>query len=304
MARAPFATWNPIRGCPGIPYIPGARKCGVLHSTEGGPIYTPRADGSYLGVFTPPQFTVGANGVFQHIDTSLASYAAVNLAGGVETNRYGCIQIEVCGRAAEAPDWPLEVYGNLALLMRWIELNEGVRPEPVDGFHSYPPEDGIRLDGHEPWRISFADWPAFDGWCGHQHMPENKHGDPGKIRLDLLFAKSKPVPQEDDDAMAITLPVGPVNTTGSRAGRYPKVIPELDQHRLKGVEGATFDWAQGVTNAFGVSLLDIDDALAGLTVAWPCRVAKAADVAGNPVIVVTDSQLADYAFPVKVSVPD
>lgn len=119
----------------------------------------------------------------------------------------------------------------------------------------------------------------------------------------LAMVAAELAPPEEDDSMGITFPVGPVNQSGPRAGRYPKVIPELDQKRLKAAEGASFDWPQGVTNAFGLSILDIEDALPGVAIQWPCRVAKAADVAGNPVIVVTDSGFADFAFPVKVVVP-
>lgn len=108
---------------------------------------------------------------------------------------------------------------------------------------------------------------------------------------------------EEDDSMGITLPVGPVNESGPRAGRYPKVIPDLAARRLTGVEGAVFDWPHGVTNAFGLSILDIDEALPGLTVQWPCRVAKAQTPNGEPCVVVTDSGYADFAFPVRVNVP-
>jgi len=126
----------------------------------------------------------------------------------VETNRQGALQIEVCGRAADAQTWPAETYVNLALTMRWLEHEHGIRAAPVDDFHYYPPEGGIRLDGHEPWRMSFGTWNGFDGWCGHQHVPENNHGDPGKIRVDLLFPKGKPPTNEV--APMYDPPLGPI----------------------------------------------------------------------------------------------
>lgn len=201
MSRCPFAAWNPIRGYPGLTFVPGVPMRGVLHSTEVPGIYNPRADGSYFGGASPPHFTVDAAGVWQHVDTGLGSYALLNRSGGVETNREGCIQIEVMGRASEAPDWPLDVYRELAKLMRWIEADCGIDASYVDDGHAslddwYWPDGRVRYRvGTEPWRISFTDWPSVNCWVGHQHCPENEHTDPGKVRLDLLFpAKSGGTP--------------------------------------------------------------------------------------------------------------
>jgi hypothetical protein len=39
--------------------------------------------------------------------------------------------------------------------------------------------------------MSTAQWRGFDGWCGHQHVPNNTHGDPSDINIHALL--------EDDD---------------------------------------------------------------------------------------------------------
>lgn len=140
--------------------------------------------------------------------------------------------------------------------------------------------------------------------CRFMGWPQDGHHDVGdEFPWDWFLTTVEAELSEEDDSMGITFPVGPVNQSGPRPGRYPKVIPDLKAHRLTAAEGAVWDWPYGVTNAFGLSILDIDDALPGITVEWPCRVAKAADAAGNPVIVVTDSGFADFAFPVKVTAP-
>lgn len=218
VSRCPFASWNPIRGYPGLSFVQGVPMRGVLHSTEVIGFYRPRSDGSYFGGAAPPHFTVDANTIWQHIDTSLGAYALENRAGGVETNREGAIQIEVMGRAAEAPTWTEATYTNLARLMRWVEADCGIDAEYIDEGHYYPPENGIRL-GQEPWRISFADWPSVNCWVGHQHCPENSHGDPGKVRLDLLFP-AKTGDFEEDAMAKVLLNTGPAGPWATAAPRW------------------------------------------------------------------------------------
>lgn len=186
MSRCPWAAWNPIRNHPGLPFVPGVPMRGVLHSTEVPGPYRPRADGSYFGGASPPHFTVDLETVWQHVDTSLGAYALENRSGGVETNRMGSIQIEVMGRASDAPFWSDGLYAQVARLMRWIEADTGVEARYIDEGHPYPVPAGVYY-GREPWRIGFADWLTVNCWVGHQHCPENSHGDPGAVRLDLLF---------------------------------------------------------------------------------------------------------------------
>src|SRR6185503_261089 len=152
----PFAAPNPVRGYPGFPFVPGVPMRGVLHSTEVKGRYFPRADGSYFGGASPPHFTVDGFTVWQHVDTGLASYAVENRPGGVETNREGCIQIEVMWQAADAPNITFDILANLSRLMRWIEAEHGIQARYIDEGHFYPPENGIRL-GSEPWRIPFSE---------------------------------------------------------------------------------------------------------------------------------------------------
>lgn len=249
MSRCPFAIWSPILGKPGIPYVEGARKRGVIHSTQGGYDYTPRPDGSYLGVWTPPQLTVARNGVFQHIDTDWASYAAVNLAGGVETNRYGCVQLEVCGKAEDAPDWPDETYANLARTLRWAEEEHGIRPAYIDEGHIVWddwlwPDGRTRYSvGHEPWRIPMTAWADVDCWVGHCHVPENEHADPGKVRLDLLFPKAKPPTTEDDEMprYAYFPSWAETHQDGPFLGQKPVVVVDEATGRVRGRSGCTFE---------------------------------------------------------------
>lgn len=173
--------WYPaatvVTGNTGGTYTGGPFK-GVLHTTEGGT--AAGAIGAYRKNNSWPHFTVDRDGmVYQHNPIDQASRALKNLAGGAQTNRDSAIQIEVVGRA-DSPVWPLVQTAALQLLMRWIEVQTGIKQTgPV--FH------GGGATAVQPFRFTAAQWDAFNGWCGHQHVPENTHWDPGAIDIKKLF---------------------------------------------------------------------------------------------------------------------
>lgn len=184
----------------------GPVTIGVLHTTE-----SPRGsfrpdDDSYFGHQSYPHFTVdvqdGEFRCWQHISIRRCAKALKNLKGGVETNREGVIQIEVVGRASEPFTSNAVLVRGLAKLMRWIESETDIPRSSAVDFHPYPPDLGARL-GREPWRMSNDAWSRYAGWLGHQHSPENAHGDPGAIDIAKLLAlpappAARPTPLEDD----------------------------------------------------------------------------------------------------------
>jgi hypothetical protein len=159
---------------------------GVLHTTEGdsasGAISAFRSSGSW------PHFLIDYTGhVWQFIDTSLAARALRNLSGGVETNRDSAIQIEIVGYASRPASHPQSQIDGLKALMRWIEQATGVRPVgPGRPFADHYGQTGIRFDG--------PTWDNFAGWCGHCHVPENDHWDPGAINIDILLPPKEVTP--------------------------------------------------------------------------------------------------------------
>jgi len=165
---------------------------GVLHTTESKGQYRPAGNGTYFGHTSFPHFTVSAGRVWQHIPINRGARALLNQPGGVETNNAGAVQIEIDWAAADAANIPADTLAAAARLVAWISAEAGFSCTWTDkGAHDYPPEDGHRL-GREPWRMSFDEWTRFRGWCGHCHVPENNHGDPGRLPIDRIF------PQEDD----------------------------------------------------------------------------------------------------------
>jgi hypothetical protein len=164
-------------------YIPGAPYRGVLHTAEA-KSYAPSAT-SYFGHANPPHFTLaqheGAARMWQHYPITVSARALANPPGGVETNRQGAIQIEICWKAAEIAQLPEPMVAVLKDWMRWVEAQAGVRR------HSPAFLDDTAYGSGSPARMPAAAWNSFDGWCGHQHVPENDHWDPGKIDIARLL---------------------------------------------------------------------------------------------------------------------
>ena len=164
---------------------------GVLHTTESRGGFQP--GGTYFGHTYYPHFTVSRGDVWQHIPIDRAARALRNLAGGVETNNAGAVQIEIDWNAADAPNILVVTMDALRDLMRWIEQHSSIPRSCGVEFHQYPPPERL---GRESWRLSGPAWVAYRGWLGHQHVPENSHGDPGDIDIDYLLDAG--TPPEDD----------------------------------------------------------------------------------------------------------
>lgn len=165
---------------------PEARRVGVvagigpLQHPVGGALHTTEGYGVPVYAGSNPHFTldVSSGPLYQHQDVRQGARALQNLAGGVETNRK-VIQIECIAFAARAGAWTEEAYDNLADLMRWIEEHCGVERKFALPLAPYP--------GH-PQKFTSSGWNSYGGWCGHQNVPENDHGDPGALSIPKLLA--------------------------------------------------------------------------------------------------------------------
>lgn len=174
-----------------------------LHSTEGTSVPT------YGGGGSAPNFTVAPDFVnkravwYQHFDFDESSRALRNLSGGVQTNTLNVCQIEIvgtCDPAAhkrwttphlytpELPDWFKD---ELAEFLAWAHKSHAIKLQSKrpDGtklvWKPYPSSygaNGVRLSPDE--------WENFYGVLGHQHPPENDHGDPGDIDIDYILSKA------------------------------------------------------------------------------------------------------------------
>lgn len=101
-------------------------------------------------------------------------------AGTPETNRANCLQVEICGRAAESDNWGLDIYQALANLTRLINT------ERRESGHRMVPWELARSFANDT-RFSPAGFIAAEGHLGHKHAPNNDHWDPGQFRGALLM---------------------------------------------------------------------------------------------------------------------
>lgn len=196
----PLADWETIAAnARGGTFTGDGEPVLVLHSTEGysldGAVATYRRTTDWPTATA--DWSARRKALHYTIDTS--ARALINAPGGVETNRRGrrVIQLEIVGFAAHMnllPDdelaWlALEVIGPLCAA-GGVELATHVNWEP------YPASYGI----HAPQRLTPIAWVGAAGILGHQHVPENDHGDPGALNvariLEHLAPPAPPAPRK------------------------------------------------------------------------------------------------------------
>lgn len=182
----------------------------IWHTTEG-PSFP--SSGIYRNGATAPNITVRINiasrtmSVRQHFGADCSARALENRAGGVQTNTANAFQVEVVGTCdpryrkkwgglvagrdylylPDAPDWALEL---LADIPRWLHAEWPGFPiadAAPRGWKAYPASYGT-ASGQ---RLSGAEWNKVKGMLGHQHVPENSHGDPGNLNIKTIVAAAK-----------------------------------------------------------------------------------------------------------------
>lgn len=182
---------------------------GLLHTTEG-KTYAGARQAYVLNNSWPHATVTFQAGIFrcyQHVPLSKPARALRNESGGVQTNRDNVIQLEIVGTADRhnASTWgdqyvenfPQEYLDGIARWMRFVETNHRVPRRCTVKFIRYPESygaNGVRLTGPQ--------WDAYTGWLGHQHAPENTHGDPGLIDMVYLLAgitQEAPLQLDADD---------------------------------------------------------------------------------------------------------
>jgi len=134
-----------------------------------------------------------------HLTADRAARSLKNRSGGVETNRDGVYQIEVVGFSQRHNEinWERlarEILGPLC-------VQNGIPIVSTVTWVAYPASYGEQA----AQRLSAGAWDTYEGFLGHQHAPENDHGDPGDIPINAILSAAKealpkpPPPQEDED---------------------------------------------------------------------------------------------------------
>jgi hypothetical protein len=271
----------------------------VLHTTEGRTLPDYNGGAVAPNLTAVPDFANKRLNWFQHFDIDRSSRALVNLAGGVETNTLNVVQVELVGTCdpathakwaaagqahiywPEAPEWALV---ELAAFLRWMHVEHGV---PLSGPSKWPPYPTSYANGGGQ-RMTPAEWEVFKGVCGHMHVPENAHGDPGSIDFGHLLALAKgtttPAPPSKEEPVALTdaeiKAIGKQVVTGANGAKSP--------------DDSSIEWAVssflGLTlkgvRALATDVADVKSKVAGLspTLSEAQLTALAARVASDPTL--------------------
>ncbi|MFE1321583.1 hypothetical protein [Kitasatospora phosalacinea] len=194
-------------------------NCVAVHTTEGSTLVDYNGGAVAPTVTGVPDFARQRLVWHQHFDVDESARALVHASGQPATNTANCFQIELVGTCdpamhtkwaksgvqhvfwPEPPDWAVR---DLAWLARWLHDQHGVpltaRPEWLPYPASY---------GASRVRMSQAEWSRFTGWCGHQHVPQNDHGDPGNLPIARVLAAAgaataAPTTNVQEDDMPLT----------------------------------------------------------------------------------------------------
>ncbi|MCQ9186336.1 hypothetical protein KMT30_46345 [Streptomyces sp. IBSBF 2953] len=175
----------------------------VLHTTEGRSLPDYQGGSVAPNLTAVPDFAAKRLKWYQHFEIDVSSRALANRRGGVETNTLNVCQVELVGTCdpelhtkwnthdqahvywPKAPEWALRA---VAQYLAWMHIHHDVPLRGPTLWPAYPKSAGN--GGGQ--RMSGERWNAFKGVCGHMHVPENTHGDPGAIDFEALlgFAKS------------------------------------------------------------------------------------------------------------------
>lgn len=188
----------------------------LLHTTEGSS-WPPYAGGNEAPHVTVQPIPGKGIHVREHRPWTDYAKALANREGGVETNRRGVLQVELMGTCDPSARnrlyyWPGVddvVLEALATYLRPTLDRFDIPPVAVAPFLPYPKSYGSK--GGQ--RLTFAQWNKARGICGHQHAPENDHGDPGAFPVDRFITHLEgdivtPQDRKDIAAEVMRTPIG------------------------------------------------------------------------------------------------
>jgi peptidoglycan hydrolase-like protein with peptidoglycan-binding domain len=188
---------------PGTMYD-GYAWCFILHTTESGP-------GSINGInnlfrakpCSAPHICIDPMGTRRRMQYIPWTWSACALKGGrngIQTNRGRAVQMEICGRAAETPDWDDDTLYQIADVIADC-IGDGCPINP----HNVPDSrnlTGVLAREDAAQRFNAQTWPPFDGIAAHVYMIYNDHWDAGRINSprigqlvrEILAGQGRPIP--------------------------------------------------------------------------------------------------------------
>jgi len=183
----PKAQWVTNARNGGGTYAPGFDWRIVLHTIEGSASPAMIAGHAY-----PPHvwYDPATRQLWQTVPLDRFAFALEHPAGTIETNAARALQVEISGQAQNTPDWPQAWLDNLAEdvivpMCQWVASVGG----SID-LLDVPAPGAIPGSASEaaPQRFTEQAWQAFRGICGHRHVPNNIHWDPGALDTNHIAA--------------------------------------------------------------------------------------------------------------------
>lgn len=162
----------------------------VLHTTEGGDLEGNIGTYSRTGWF--PHFTADLPNrrIAQHISIDESATAVSHKSSWpFQTNRWNCLQVEICGHAVESPGWsPADLEWLGAHLLAPVVCAKPIHLVAPTFYGSQQAYGASAIS-----RMTPAEWNAFNGVCGHQHVPWDEHWDPGALNIGAVIAAAEQV---------------------------------------------------------------------------------------------------------------
>ena len=167
----------------------------INHSTEGPP-------GSIAGTISLfrsspascPHLMIDPMGTgrrVQHIRLDRSACALRGGKDGWQTNRARAIQMEICGYARQAGDWPDDAIWQIADVIADVVL--AGYPINPDNTPDSTILRGTLATVYSPQRMSGPTFHEFDGIAAHVYVPNNDHWDCGQLHSRQVAAYVKEI---------------------------------------------------------------------------------------------------------------
>lgn len=192
--KKPVPDWLPgvkvVKGNDSGPMLPGSHWQLLLHTTEGGTVAGAIAALRSANAWSHFIFDIKTGELIQCVPLNRAARSLRSGANFGKTNAARVIQVEMVGRAHEAPFWTAKENENIGKMIRKIANHvpfDVSMPLPFYGDRS-----GFTVASETAkQRMSWASWYKFNAICGHQHAPRNHHWDPGEIQVNQILAAAR-----------------------------------------------------------------------------------------------------------------
>lgn len=176
-------------------YVSGVPYRGVAHTTEttGLP--------SYAGGAEAPHLTIDPRHrrCWQHFDTARPARALEHRPGTIDTNNMRAVQVEIICYSDPTKVGSSGLYvgnltaaelGYIAEVFAAINKAHRIPARVLMPDKPYPSSYG----DNNGVRFSDSAWKKASGWCEHQNVPHNNHGDAGSLNLHACMALPAPTP--------------------------------------------------------------------------------------------------------------